>query len=37
MPKGGIMQVLKVISMESLDLREEGRAGALFAIILATI
>ncbi len=37
MPKGEIMQGLKVISMESLNLREEGRAGALFAISLATI
>ena len=31
------MQGLKVISMESLDLSEEGRAGALFAISLATM
>ena len=31
------MQGLKFISMESLDLREEGRAGALFAISLATM
>lgn len=31
------MHSLKVISMESLDLREEGRAGALFAISLATM
>ena len=31
------MQGLKVISIESLDLREEGRACALFAISLATM
>ena len=31
------MQGLKVISMESLDVREEGRAGDLFAISLATM
>ena len=31
------MQGLKVISMESLDVREEGRAGPLFAISLATM
>jgi len=31
------MQGLKVISMEILDLREEGRADALFAISLATV
>ena len=31
------MQGLKVISMENLDLREEGRAGALFAISLTTM
>ena len=37
MPKGEIMQGLKVISMESFDLRKEGRAGALFAISLATM
>ena len=31
------MQGLKVISIESLDLREEGRAGSFFEISLATM
>lgn len=37
MPERETMLGLKVISMESLDLREEGKAGALFAIRLATM
>jgi len=35
--KGEIMQGLKVISMESLYLREEGREGALFYYLISAL
>jgi len=37
MPKGEIKQGIKVISMEGMDLREEGRVDALFPISFVTM